>query len=165
MKLFDYNPGHSITKLCKILAWVSFATSKLELGVQYNKLHTRFATRVVDQKLRNLGKCRNKQISKISGLVYHNLISLHQQPSRGVLRKTCSENMQQIYGRTPMLKCDFNKVALHGCSPVNLLHIFGAPFPKNTSGRLLLHVAITITVDLLCQLHSTNTQEHLSKYT
>ena len=32
------------------------------------------------------------------------------QPFRGVLRKRCSENMQQIYTRTPMPKCDFNKV-------------------------------------------------------
>ena len=30
---------------------------------------------------------------------------------RGVSRKRCSENMQQIYRRTPMPKCDFNKVA------------------------------------------------------
>ena len=79
--------------------------------------------------------------------------------------KRCSENMHQIYKRTPMPKCDFNKVALHGCSPVNLLHIFGTPFPKNTSGRLLLPVTITMIVDPLCQLHSTNTQEYLSKYT
>ena len=35
------------------------------------------------------------------------------QPPIGVLRKRCSENMQQIYRRTPMPKCDFNKVALH----------------------------------------------------
>ena len=28
------------------------------------------------------------------------------QPSRGVFRKMCSENTQQIYRRTPMLKCD-----------------------------------------------------------
>ena len=34
------------------------------------------------------------------------------QPSRNVLRKRCFENMQQIYRRTPMLKRDFNKVAL-----------------------------------------------------
>ena len=34
------------------------------------------------------------------------------QPPKGILRKRCSENMQQIYSRTPMLKCDFNKVAL-----------------------------------------------------
>ena len=33
------------------------------------------------------------------------------QPSKGVLSKTCSENMQQIYRRTLMPKCDFNKVA------------------------------------------------------
>ena len=30
------------------------------------------------------------------------------QPSRGVLRKRCFQNMQQIYRRTPMPKCDFN---------------------------------------------------------
>ena len=36
---------------------------------------------------------------------------LQKQPYRGVLRKWRSENMQQIYRRTPMLKCDFNKVA------------------------------------------------------
>ena len=29
----------------------------------------------------------------------------------------------------------------HGCSTVNVLHIFRTPFPKNTSGRLLLRVA------------------------
>ena len=39
-----------------------------------------------------------------------------------------------------MAKCDFNKVALwHGCSPVNLLHIFRTSFRKNTSGWLLLN--------------------------
>ena len=27
------------------------------------------------------------------------------------LKKRCSENMQQIYRRTPMQKCDFNKLA------------------------------------------------------
>ena len=47
-----------------------------------------------------------------------------------------------------MKKYDFNKVARnfieiafrHGCSPINLLHIFRTPFPKNTSGWLLLNV-------------------------
>ena len=36
-----------------------------------------------------------------------------------------------------MPKCDFNKVVLNGCSPVNLLHIFRKPFYKNTYGGLL----------------------------
>ena len=49
-----------------------------------------------------------------------------------------------------MPKCDFNfdfklhnfiEIALrHGCSPVKLLNIFRTPFPKNTSGRLLLYL-------------------------
>ena len=53
--------------------------------------------------------------------------------SKGVLKKECSENMQEI------CRCNFIEIALrHGCSPVNLLHIFKTLFPKNTSGRLLL---------------------------
>ena len=37
------------------------------------------------------------------------------QPYTGVLRKRYSENMQQIYRRTPMPKSEFNKVALQLC--------------------------------------------------
>ena len=73
--------------------------------------------------------------------------SLLKQPSRSVLRKRCSKNIQQIYRRTSMLKCEFSKYVLcnfieitlpQGCSCVNLLHIFRTPFYKNTSGELLL---------------------------
>ena len=71
---------------------------------------------------------------------------IQKQPPRSVPRKKCSENMQQIYKRTPMRKCDFSKVAMQlywnhtstWCSPVNLLHIFWITFPKKTSRRLLL---------------------------
>ena len=45
----------------------------------------------------------------ISGI--HNIIA-QKQPSKGALRKTCSENMQQIYRKTLMPECDFNKAAL-----------------------------------------------------
>ena len=39
------------------------------------------------------------------------------------------------------LLCNFIQIALrHGCSPVNLLHIFRTPFPKNTSRGMLLRV-------------------------
>ena len=52
-------------------------------------------------------------------------------PSRHVLRKRCSKNMQQI--------CNFIEITLqHGCSTVNLLHIFRTPFHENISGGLLL---------------------------
>ena len=37
------------------------------------------------------------------------------------------------------LLCNFIKIALqHGCSPINLLHIFRTHSPRNTSGWLLL---------------------------
>ena len=60
--------------------------------------------------------------------------------------------MQQIYRKTTISKCDFNKVAnsnffeiavRHGSSPVNLLHIFRTPFPKNSSEGLLLETRLT----------------------
>ena len=78
------------------------------------------------------------------------------QPFRGVLRKMYSDNIEQIY-RTPKMKCDFSKVASnfieiafqHGCSPVNLLHIFRTHFPKNTSGRLRLDIVILETIVIL----------------
>ena len=40
-------------------------------------------------------------------------MNFQKQPFRGVPLKRCSENMQPIYRRTPIPKCDFNKVALH----------------------------------------------------
>ena len=49
-----------------------------------------------------------------------------------------------------MPKYDFNnfiEITLrHGCSPVNLLHIFRSPFPKNTSGRRMLLVETSFKV-------------------
>ena len=39
------------------------------------------------------------------------------------------------------LQSNFIKITLrHGCSPVHFLHIFRSPFPKNTSGWLLLDI-------------------------
>ena len=38
---------------------------------------------------------------------------IQKQPSIGVLIKRCSENMQQIYRRRNVPKCDFNKVTLY----------------------------------------------------
>ena len=43
------------------------------------------------------------------------------QPFRGILRKRRSENMQQIYRRTPISKCDFKAILLKS-------H-FGIPIP------------------------------------
>ena len=74
---------------------------------------------------------------------------LQKQPPRGVPRKRCSENMQQIYREHPCrsvisIKSQSNFIEItlqHGCSPVNLLYIFRTPFSKNTSGWLLLYTS------------------------
>ena len=77
--------------------------------------------------------------------------------------------MQQIYRSTPMLKYDFNKVAKqlywnrirHGCSPVNLLHLFRTTFLKNTSGWLLLK-AMIVTIDFTLNLAITRLGSNFS---
>ena len=57
-----------------------------------------------------------------------------------------------------MPKCNFNKVAMqsnfieialrHGCSLVNLLHIFRTPFSKNTFGRIFLNIILSSADEL-----------------
>ena len=56
---------------------------------------------------------------------------IQKQPSRVVLRKSCSENMQEIYRRTSrnLQQISFIEITRwHGCCPVNLLHIFRTLF-------------------------------------
>ena len=72
--------------------------------------------------------------------IWRNLLSngnfeyFKKQPPRGVPRKRCSENMQQIYRRTPMPKCYFFKVALqlywNSTSASVLSYKFAAYFQK-----------------------------------
>ena len=66
--------------------------------------------------------------------------------------KICSK-----FAGTPMpsvisikLLWNFIKIALrHGSSPINLLHIFRTPFPKNTSGWLLLSHIFQHSVEMM----------------
>ena len=49
-------------------------------------------------------------------------------------------NMSRYYFQKQPSKSNFLEMALrHGCSPVNLLHIFRIPFPRNTPGWMLLY--------------------------
>ena len=68
------------------------------------------------------------------------------------LRKTVLKICSKFTGKHPWrsvisikLYCKFIEIALrHGCSPVNLMHIFTTSFLKNISGPLRLElVAIT----------------------
>ena len=86
---------------------------------------------------------------------------------KSILTKRCSENIQQIYRRTPMSKCDFTKVAKqlrHGSSLVNLLHIFRIPFRKNISAGLLLYIASLYSIEeISTSLQHSNTAERWEK--
>ena len=89
-------------------------------------------------------------INKLSFNSKMNLLDLQKQPLRVVLKKSCSENVQQIYRRTPMMRWAslFEITLRHGCSPVNVLHIFRTPLPRNTSGWLFLGLLSSILTSL-----------------
>ena len=50
------------------------------------------------------------------------------QPSRGVLKKRCSENIKQIFRRIPMPKCDFNIFAIQLYWNCTLAWVFSCQF-------------------------------------
>ena len=73
---------------------------------------------------KKLRECKYEQVDK----------TIQKQPSRGVLRKKCSENMQQIYRRTPMAKCDFDKAAYWNLTSAWVFSCkFAAYFQNNLS--------------------------------
>ena len=75
-----------------------------------------------------------------------NFRKAQKQPSRGVLIKRCSKICSKFTGEHPCqsvisikLQSNFIEIALrHGCSSIKLLQIFRTPFPRNTSGWVLL---------------------------
>ena len=84
---------------------------------------------------------------------------VQKQLSVGVLRKRCSKNIQQIYRRTPVSKCDFNKVAfgmgvLLYIYWISSEHLFTRiPFYKKTYGVLLLVVLIQYLYQIYRSTH------------
>ena len=84
----------------------------------------------------------NRQNSTLYRSIHRDKV--HKQLFRSVLKKRCSENIQEIYRTAPMPKCDFNKVALqlYQNHTSAWLFYYAAYFQntylKNTSGRLLL---------------------------
>ena len=78
---------------------------------------------------------------------------------KGVL-KICSKFTRKYPCRSVIsikLLCNFIEITLrHGCSPVNLLHIFRTPFSKNASGELLLFIACCIHQPISCKSFYSN---------
>ena len=82
-----YEPNENTVLLNKIIKFISITRHK------YKKIELCMVQKLVE--------------SDVEGM---KIIQKH--PSKGILRKMCSENMQQIYRRAPIPKCDFNTVAL-----------------------------------------------------
>ena len=71
---------------------------------------------------------------------------------KGVL-KICSKCTGEHLCRSAIsikLQSNFIEIVLrHGCSPINVQHIFRTPFPRNTSGCLLLYCGMRYVLFLL----------------
>ena len=72
----------------------------------------KFPTKVMKKDIFNDDK-NSKNLQNLNHELHttNKSITKQKQPCRDVLRKKCYEKMQQVYRRTLMLKCDFNKVA------------------------------------------------------
>ena len=89
---------------------------------------------------------KKKKKSQSTCYIHNNYINVINRSSSPevFLGKSVLKISSKFTGEHPMLKFDlklqsnFIEITIwHGRSPVNLLHIFRAPFPKNISGRLL----------------------------
>ena len=97
----------SDTMNCRYLSWtLSQLNSRNTFAQILDILPSCKQNPTVSLKDLEIKLCSHNQNMVVS--VYH----YQKQPPRGVPRKKCSENMQQIYRRTTMPKCDVNKVAL-----------------------------------------------------
>ena len=90
---------------------------------------------------------------KRKGYTFSSVSDVQKQPFKGVLRKRCSENVQQIYRGTPLPMYDFNNVAkqLYWNRIEIASHTFRTSFPNNTSGAILLDVDLKSPYFLECR--------------
>ena len=77
---------------------------------------------------------------------------------KGILKICCKFTKERSCRNAISIKllCNFIEITLrHGCSPVNLLHIFRTTFSRNTSGWLLLDIltaTLTLTEKLVIKI-------------
>ena len=63
-----------------------------------------------------------------------------------ICSKSTGEHLSQSVILIKLLSNFIEITHRHGCSPVNLLHIFKTPFTNNTSGRLLLKISLVVVI-------------------
>ena len=93
--------------------------------------------------------------------------AFQKQPSRGFLGKRFSENIQQIYRRTPMSKCDFNNVAKQLCWNCTSALVFSckvAAYFQNTFSWKYLWMALLLisAVNLQCFIENASISKNLN---
>ena len=82
--------------------------------------------------------CKYNTMKRITSRSSHQEVFLEKSVLK-ICSKFTGEHPCQIVISIKLLR-NFIEITLqHGCSPVNLLHIFRTAFIKNTSGRLLLN--------------------------
>ena len=136
-----------------------------------------FTKKIINEKLR-FSCSDNKTIYKypeefFKKVVIKNLAKFRSSLSQVFLGKVVLKMCNKFAGEHPgrsvisiMLLCNFIEIAFrHGCSPVNLLHIFRTPFSKNTSGGLPLkvHDKTFVPVSFLVTLHAVGLQFNFIK--
>ena len=79
---------------------------------------------------------------------------VQKQPSMGVLRNRCSENMLQIYRRTPLPICDFNKFAFQLYWNRTSAGVFSCIFSAYFQNTFYLeHLWVTASLYLISKDH------------
>ena len=117
-----YQMGNLWTFIVFVEAWIAseFVELTMRFSSEHKKSHYRLTASLFSNSIVFSHSAKTKRACLLKWAkiysVYRCPHTIHfsqkqKQPSRGVLKKTCSENMQQIYRRTPMLKCDFNQFA------------------------------------------------------
>ena len=156
-----YQMGNLWTFIVFVEAWIATKLT-MRFSSEHKKSHYRLTASLFSNSIVFSHSVKTKRACLLKWAkiywVYRCPHTIHfsqkqKQPSTGVLKKTCSENMQWISGEHPWrsvisikLQSNFMEITLsHGCSPVNLPHIFRTPFPRNTSRRLLLKITLWLT--------------------
>ena len=96
---------------------------------------------------------RKKEVTL--GISIHNKLTFHSH---------IKNILYQLFQSAILMKLQSSFVEMtlrHGCSPVNLVHIFRTTFPKNTSGRLLLKISTLVKTPFLAEHLLEAILEHL----
>ena len=139
LKMFTFSASKIVFPCSLTSSFPSSTMSLLILRDLFDKQGLQISPQFLELRFSefNFSKCR----------IFSNLIRKGDYETEAVLQrcswkgvlKICSKCTEEHLIRNTISR-NFIKIALrHGCSPVKLLYIFRTPFPKNTSGSLLLY--------------------------